>query len=89
MSRRPGRPDRHIVEVAFAVVPIEHVRVVREVRLDDVEIAVEIEVADAEAHAGLLHAVFVEGDAPLEAFLRERAIVIVAEQKLGVESQAT
>ena len=42
-----ARADRDVVEVALAVVAIEHVGVVGEVRLEDVEVAVEIVVADA------------------------------------------
>ena len=38
---------REVVEVALAVVAVQHVRVVGEVRLEDVEIAVEIVVPDA------------------------------------------
>ena len=51
--------------------------------LEDVEVAVEVEIADPDPHAGLLHAVFVERDAALEAGLGERAVVIVAEEEAG------
>ena len=73
----------------FAIVAIEHVRVVGEVRLEDVEVAVEIVVADADAHAGLFDAVFAERDAALEASSRNVPSWLLRNRKLGVESQAT
>ncbi len=45
--------------------------------------AVEIVVADSDAHAGLLHAVFAESDAPQHAFLAKSAITIVHEEQTG------
>ena len=51
--------------------------------LEDVQVAVGIEVADGQAHAGLLLPVLAEGDAGLEALLGEGAVVVVAEQQAG------
>ena len=81
--------DRHVVEVALAVVAIEHIRIVGKMGLEDVEIAVEVVVADADAHAGLLQAVFAERGAALEAFLRNVPSCWLRNRQLGVESQAT
>ena len=72
--------DREIVEVALAVVAIQHVRVVSEMGLEDVEVAVEIVVADCHSHAGLLDAVLAERDAAFERFLAKRAVVLVAKE---------
>ena len=47
---------------SFAVVVIEDVSIVGEMRLEDVEIPVEIEIADAHAHACLLRSVLVNCD---------------------------
>ena len=82
--------DGDVVEVALAVVPVEDVRVVGEMRLEDVEVAVEVVVADADAHARLLHAIFAQRHAALERLLRgtcRRADCGTASS--GVESQAT
>ena len=75
-----ARADGEVVEIALAVVAIQDVRVVGEMRLEDVEIAVEIVVADGDAHAGLLQAVLAQRDAALERLLAERAVVLVAEE---------
>src|SRR5438552_703315 len=42
----------------LAVVAIEDMGVVGEVSLEDIQVAIQIEVADAETHAGLLGAIF-------------------------------
>src|SRR6185437_254511 len=47
----------HVLEGAFAVVVIEDVRVVGEVRFENIERAVKIVIADSKSHAGLFHAV--------------------------------
>ena len=39
------------------------------------------EVADAESHAGLLHAVLAERDAALQTLFGERAVVVVVKQQ--------
>ena len=69
-----------VVEVPLSVVAVEDVRVVGEVGLEDVDVAVEIVVADAQAHARLFHAVLAQRHAALERFLAERAVVLVAEE---------
>ena len=61
-----------------------------EMGLEDVEIAVEVEIADPDSHAGLLHAVFVESRAPRSsASSRNVPSWLLRKKKLGVESQAT
>ncbi len=49
----------------------------------DVEIAVQIVVADAQSHAGLLHAVFVQGHSAFQANLGKSSVVVVFEKKAG------
>ena len=67
-------------EGAVAVVVIEVAGVVGEICLENIEPAVAIVVGDADAHAGLLVAVFAVGDARDDSNIGERAVVIVAEQ---------
>ncbi len=50
---------------------------------EDVQLPVEIVIADAEAHAGLLLPVFVQGHAALEPLFDEGAVVPVAEVETG------
>ena len=64
-----------------AVVVIEAARIIGEVRLEEIEVTVEIVVADADAHAGLLGAVIAERDAPHDALLAKRPVVVVDEQQ--------
>ena len=66
---------------AFAVVAIEAVGVFGEMRLEKIDVAVEIVVADADAHAGLLLSVIAERDAAHHAFFAKRAVVIVHEEE--------
>ena len=72
-----------VVEIAFAVVVIEHVGVVGEVRFEEIEVTVEVVVADADAHAGLLFAVVAEGHAAQDALFAESAVVIIHEEQAG------
>ena len=59
--------DRHVVEEALAVAAIEAAGVVREVRLEQIDAAVEVVVvAGGDAHARLLQAVLAERHAALE-----------------------
>src|ERR1700727_1901862 len=58
--------DGHVGEEALAVVAVEDVRIVAEVRLEDIEKAIGIEVADTEAHAFLLAAVLIDSDTVLK-----------------------
>ena len=64
----------------FAVVVIEHVGVVGEVRLEDIETAIEVVVANGDAHARLLQSVFAQGGAALEPLLPKGAVVLVAKE---------
>ena len=51
--------------------------------LEKIQMAVEVEVADAHSHAGLFDAVFAQGRAAFQAFLAERSVAIVHQQKAG------
>ena len=48
---------------------------------DDVEVTVEIVVADADAHPGHLLAIGADGDAAHQPFFAERAVVVVQQQQ--------
>ena len=52
-------------------------------RLEDVQVAIGVVVADGEPHASLLLPILVERDSDLQTSLGERAIAIVAEQEAG------
>ena len=56
-------------------------RVIVEVRLDDVEPAIAVVVAGTDAHAGLRAAVGCERDAGLQSDLLERPIPVVVEEQ--------
>src|SRR4051794_5130607 len=73
--------DRRVAKLALAVVEIHHRSVVREMRLHDMELPVQPQVADRHPHTGLHHPVLAQGDAALDRLFAERAIVIVAEQQ--------
>src|ERR1700722_4241037 len=75
------RGVRNVVKIALAVVVIENVGIVGEIRFEKVEMAVKIVVAHADAHASLLHSVLVDGDAARHAFFTKGAIMIVLEEE--------
>src|SRR5205823_9273816 len=69
-----------VVKVPFAVVSVKHVGVVGEVCFENVDIAVEVEVSDGDAHTSLLQTVFAERDAAFEGLLTKGAIMLVAKE---------
>ena len=69
-----------ILEDALPHVAIERRDVVGEMRLEDVEPPIGVEVADRHTHAGLLGAVLAVGDAALDGRIGEGAIMIVVVQ---------
>ena len=52
-------------------------------RLEDIEIAVQIEIADAHSHTRLHHAVRAQGHAAAQAFLTKCAVAVIAEKEAG------
>ena len=72
-----------VLEAPGAIVDIEDVGVVGEVRLEDVQIAAQAEIRHANTHPGLLLAVFVKGHTIEQPDLFERAVVLVAKQQAG------
>src|SRR6266849_10847885 len=51
--------------------------------LEKIQMAVEVEVADAHSHAGLFDAVVAQGRAAFQAFFAEGSVAIVHQQKTG------
>ena len=74
---------------AFAIVAYTAAGIRREVGLDDVQRAIASVVADADAHAGLLHPVFTQGHAASRASSAKVPSCWFMKSRLGVESQAT
>jgi len=55
-----------IVEVCRPVVVAQHIGVLREMRHEDVQVSIQIVVADADSHARLFHSIAAEGNAALD-----------------------
>src|SRR5579884_689394 len=72
-----------IFEFSFAIVDVDGGCIGGKVRFYDIQAATQQEIADTDAHAGLLHSVFAERDAALHALLRKCSVVIVAEEEAG------
>ena len=72
--------DGDVVEVPFPVVAVEDIGIVGEVRFEDVEVSVEVVVADAHTHAGLFQPVFAERHPSFQTLLAKGAVVLVAKQ---------
>src|SRR5205085_7227958 len=72
-----SRLESYVGEVAFAIVVVERVRVVGEVRDVEVYEAVVVVVTDGDAHARLLAPVLVKGHARRVADLLEGSVALV------------
>ena len=75
-----ARP-RHLIEISLAVVAVEPAGISDEMGLEQVQMPIEVVVANADAHAGLLHAIVAERNAAHHAFFAKRAVMIVHEQQ--------
>ena len=77
------RGQRYVRKISLAIVAIQTVGIVGKMRLEKIERAIEVIVADTNSHAGLFHPVLAEGDAAQQAFLAKRAVMIVHEKQAG------
>ena len=60
---------------------VKPVGVIGEMRLENVEMAVEIIIADPNAHTRLFHSIFTECNPAQHAFFRKTTFAVVHEQK--------
>src|SRR6266849_3063979 len=72
-----------VVEGAVAIVVVQVRGLVGVVGLDDIEPAITVVIADADAHAALRRAIFIEGAADFRADFSEGAILVVAIDTAG------
>src|SRR5205823_4142382 len=75
------RGPRGILKVPLPVVAIKDVGVVRKMRLEQIEVSVQVIIADANPHARLLHAIVAQGRTAQHAFFAKSSVTIVHEQK--------
>src|SRR3989441_4273970 len=73
-----------VLEIGATEIAIERGRVAGEIRLDDVEIAVEVVIGGGDAHAGLGLAVGREGAAGFDGDIGERAVPFVLIERAGL-----
>src|ERR1035441_9366122 len=78
-----ARADGYVAEIALPVVAVEHVGVAAKMGLEDIQVAVRVEVSRGQAHARLFLSVLAERQAGFQALLGERAVTIVVEQQAG------
>src|SRR5262249_24641222 len=72
---------RDVGERVMPVIPIQGIVLVGEVRLEQVQLSVVIEVGNSDAHAALLAAIPVDGSARNEAYLFEGTVSIIVVQE--------
>src|SRR5204863_6724860 len=77
------RPHGHVAKRSIAIVLRESMGVGAEMRFEDIEMSVVVVIANSQTHAALLTPVLVQRYPGLETALRERAVVIVAEEQAG------
>src|SRR5438034_4419816 len=70
-----------VLKVRLSIVTIKNVPIIGEVRLEDIEVPIQIIIAHCDAHARLRQAVVVQGHAPQKALFAKRSIVVVHEKK--------
>ena len=70
-----------VLKLTFAEVPVEAGGLELEMRLDDVEVAIQVVVADADSHSGHLLPIRADGHAAHQAFFAEGAVVVVEQQQ--------
>src|SRR5580765_3845007 len=75
--------NRDVVKIAFAIVAIKHAGIVGKVSLEDVEIAIEVDIPNCYAHSGLFESILAERDAAFKSLLAKSAIVLIAKQPAG------
>src|ERR1022692_3543230 len=75
--------QRLIVEIAGAIVLVQHLCILGKVGLENVQMAVQIVVADTDSHPRLFLSFIAQGYATLYALLFESAVVLIDEQEAG------
>src|ERR1017187_5092994 len=72
-----------IVEIAGAIVLVQHLCIFGKVGLENIQMAVQIVVADTDSHPRLFLSFIAQGYATLYALLFESAVVLIDEQEAG------
>ena len=70
-----------IIKIALTVIVIKNAGVVGKVGLEEIEMSVEIIIANPDAHAGLFFAIITERYAAQNALFPERTVVVIHEKK--------
>ena len=76
-----ARSAGNIVESSLTIVVVENVGVIREVRLEKVQMSVEVIVANRNPHPRLFFSVVAEGYASQHSLFAERSIMVVHEEQ--------
>jgi len=79
----PSRRERYVGEICVAIVAIESFIVVGERGDEEVELAVAIVIADADAHGSLRAALLIDGEAAEVTDVFERAVAMIAIEVIG------
>src|ERR1035438_926948 len=72
-----------VIEIAFTVVAVNAASVAHEVRLEYIQVSVEIVVSDADAHSPLVPALVAQCDTTNYAFFSERSVMVIHEKQTG------
>src|ERR1022692_2790021 len=72
-----------IVEIAGAIVLVQHLCIFGKVGLENIQMAVQIVVADTDSHARLFLSFIAQGYATLYALLFESSVVLIDEKEAG------
>src|SRR5207244_5536479 len=63
----------HIVKIALAVIAVKNISIVGEIGLEDIQVAVQVIVANPNSHACLLHAVLTKSNPALKGLFPKRS----------------
>src|ERR1700676_2429584 len=77
------RGTSHLVEIRLPVIPIKTASVADKMRLEQVEMSVEVIVSDPDAHSRLFHSIFTQCNPASDTFFTKGPVAIVHKQQAG------
>src|SRR5215471_644789 len=73
----------YVIELTLAIVSVKAIGIPDKVGLEEIQMAVEVVVADANAHPRLFHSVFAQSDSTHDSFFAEGAVMVIHKKQTG------
>ena len=78
-----SRCDRDVGKIRGSVVMKQSIRVARKMRFEDIQVAIQVVIANSYPHSCLFHTIRTQGDPAFQAFFRKGIVVAVEKQETG------